>query len=53
MKEQLASLDIGNQVRNLRNKRGLTLEDLADLTGLSKPNLSPIENNLVIIYKPS
>ncbi len=39
MKEQLASLDIGNQVRSLRNKR--------DLTGLSKPNLSQIENNLV------
>jgi transcriptional regulator with XRE-family HTH domain len=47
MKEQLASLDIGNQVRSLRNKRDLTLQDLADLTGLSKPNLSQIENNLV------
>ncbi len=47
MKDQLASLDIGNQVRNLRNKRDLTLQDLADLTGLSKPNLSQIENNLV------
>jgi transcriptional regulator with XRE-family HTH domain len=47
MKDQLASLDIGNQVRGLRNRRGLTLQDLADLTGLSKPNLSQIENNLV------
>ncbi len=47
MKDELASLDIGNQVRTLRNRRGLTLQDLADLTGLSKPNLSQIENNLV------
>jgi transcriptional regulator with XRE-family HTH domain len=47
MKDQLASLDIGNQVRSLRNRRDLTLQDLADLTGLSKPNLSQIENNLV------
>lgn len=47
MKDALASLDLGNQVRKLRNKRDLTLQDLANLTGLSKPNLSQIENNLV------
>lgn len=47
MKEALALLDLGNQVRKLRNKRSLTLQDLAGLTGLSKPNLSQIENNLV------
>lgn len=47
MKDQLASLDIGNQIRKLRTKRDLTLQDLATLTGLSKPNLSQIENNLV------
>lgn len=47
IKEELASLDIGSQVRNLRNKREMTLQDLANLTGLSKPNLSQIENNLV------
>lgn len=47
MKDALASLDIGHQIRSLRNRRGLTLQDLADLTGLSKPNLSQIENNLV------
>ena len=46
-KDDIASLDIGSQVRALRNKRDLTLQDLADLTGLSKPNLSQIENNLV------
>lgn len=47
MKDELASLDIGNQIRKLRNRRELTLQDLAELTGLSKPNLSQIENNLV------
>ncbi len=47
MKDELASLDIGSQVRALRSRRDLTLQDLADLTGLSKPNLSQIENNLV------
>ncbi len=44
---KVASLDIGSQVRALRNQRDLTLQDLAELTGLSKPNLSQIENNLV------
>ena len=47
MKEELASLDIGSKIRNLRTKREMTLQDLATLTGLSKPNLSQIENNLV------
>jgi len=47
MKDELASLDIGSQVRKLRTSRELTLQNLADLSGLSKPNLSQIENNLV------
>lgn len=47
MKIEVSSLDIGSQVRSLRNRRELTLQDLSDLTGLSKPNLSQIENNLV------
>ena len=47
MKEALALLDLGTQVRKLRKERSLTLQDLTDLTGLSKPNLSQIENNLV------
>lgn len=47
IKDELASLDIGTQVRHLRKQRSLTLKDLSDLTGLSKPNLSQIENNVV------
>jgi len=47
MKNELASLDIGTQVKNLRNRRTMTLKDLSVMTGLSKANLSQIENNLV------
>jgi transcriptional regulator with XRE-family HTH domain len=47
IKDSVASLDLGNQIRKLRNKKNLTLQDLANLTGLSKPNLSQIENNYV------
>jgi transcriptional regulator with XRE-family HTH domain len=47
MKDKVAALDIGSQIRKLRNRRELTLQDLANLSGLSKPNLSQIENNLV------
>jgi transcriptional regulator with XRE-family HTH domain len=47
IKHELATLDIGAQVRNLRIHRQMTLQDLSQLAGLSKPNLSQIENNLV------
>lgn len=47
IQDELASLDLGNQIRKLRKKRGLTLQELSGLTGLSKPNLSQIENNIV------
>lgn len=47
MKNELASLDLGTQIRNLRIHRQMTLQDLSSLTGLSKPNLSQIENNLI------
>ena len=44
---QVASLEIGSQIRRLRNRRSLTLQELAELSGLSKPHLSQIENNVV------
>ena len=44
---KVASLEIGGQIRQLRNRRSLTLQELAELSGLSKPNLSQIENDLV------
>jgi len=35
---------IGENIRSLRKKKGLTLHQLADITGLSTPFLSQIEN---------
>ncbi|HXC93505.1 MAG TPA: helix-turn-helix transcriptional regulator, partial [Geobacteraceae bacterium] len=41
-------LNIGQKIRKLRKERRLTLQYLSDLSGLSKPLLSQIENELVI-----
>ena len=46
VKEEVAALNLGNKIRNLRKQRALTLQEISDLTGLSKPLLSQIENNL-------
>ena len=47
-KEEIRELQLGQKIRKLRQERRLTLQDLADLTGLSKPLLSQIENDQVI-----
>lgn len=41
-------LNIGQKIRKLRKDERLTLQDLSDLSGLSKPLLSQIENDQVI-----
>lgn len=41
-------LNIGQKIRSLRKEARLTLQDLSDLSGLSKPLLSQIENDQVI-----
>lgn len=41
-------LNIGQKIRKLRKESRLTLQYLSDLSGLSKPLLSQIENELVI-----
>ncbi len=46
VKEEVAALNLGNKIRNLRKHRALTLQEVSDLTGLSKPLLSQIENNI-------
>lgn len=46
VKEEVAALNLGNKIRNLRKQRALTLQEVSDLTGLSKPLLSQIENNI-------
>jgi transcriptional regulator with XRE-family HTH domain len=45
VRHEVAALNIGTKVRQLRLKRGLTLQAVSDRTGLSKPSLSQIENN--------
>ncbi|GAB4293945.1 MAG: XRE family transcriptional regulator [Desulfuromonadia bacterium] len=47
IKSELKELRLGQKIRALRQERRLTLQDLADLTGLSKPLLSQIENEQV------
>jgi transcriptional regulator with XRE-family HTH domain len=48
IREEVKELQIGLKVRRLRQERRLTLQDLAEATGLSKPLLSQIENDQVI-----
>jgi transcriptional regulator with XRE-family HTH domain len=48
IREEVKELQIGLKVRRLRQDRRMTLQDLADATGLSKPLLSQIENEQVI-----
>jgi transcriptional regulator with XRE-family HTH domain len=46
VKDEVAALNLGKKIRNLRKRRGLTLQAVSDMTGLSKPLLSQVENNL-------
>ena len=39
-------MDIGNKIKDLRNKKGLTQEELADRCELSKGFISQLENNV-------
>lgn len=48
IREEVKELQIGLKIRRLRQERRLTLQDLAEATGLSKPLLSQIENEQVI-----
>ncbi len=48
MTDEARALNLGKKIREIRLKRGLTLQDLSELTGLSKPTLSQIENNVTI-----
>ncbi|MGA1862191.1 helix-turn-helix domain-containing protein [Deferribacter thermophilus] len=41
-------INIGERIRKLRNDRGMTLQDVANLTGYSKALISQIENNVVM-----
>ena len=51
-REEIKELQIGSKVRKLRQQKRMTLQALADATGLSKPLLSQIENEQVIAGNP-
>jgi transcriptional regulator with XRE-family HTH domain len=46
VRDEISALNIGQRVRQFRLKRELTLKDVSEATGLSKPLLSQIENNV-------
>lgn len=48
IKEQIKGFRIGEKIRGQRQQRRLTLQELSELTGLSKPLLSQIENEQVV-----
>ncbi len=48
IREEVKGLLIGLKIRRLRQERRMTLQNLAEATGLSKPLLSQIENDQVI-----
>lgn len=48
IKAQIKGFRIGEKIRGQRQQRRLTLQELSDLTGLSKPLLSQIENEQVV-----
>lgn len=48
IKQEIKELKLGEKIRKLRRERRFTLQEVAELTGLSKPLLSQIENDQVI-----
>lgn len=46
--EEVQALKIGSKIRKIRTRKRLTLQNVSDVTGLSKPFLSQIENNLTV-----
>lgn len=48
IKAQIREFRIGEKIRELRQQKRLTLQELSELTTLSKPLLSQIENQQVI-----
>lgn len=48
IRQEIKEMKLGAKVRGLRQEQRLTLQGLADCTGLSKPLLSQIENDQVI-----
>jgi len=47
VRKDLGQLGVGEKIRHMRNNKGLSLQQLAEKTGLSKPLISQIENEQV------
>jgi transcriptional regulator with XRE-family HTH domain len=47
-RQRVKELRLGEQIKTLRREKKLTLQDLAERTGLSKPLLSQVENGIVL-----
>src|SRR4051794_40606749 len=47
IRQEIREMKLGEKVRGLRQDQRLTLQGLAEITGLSKPLLSQIENDQV------
>jgi transcriptional regulator with XRE-family HTH domain len=47
VRKDLGQLGVGEKIRHMRSNKGLSLQQLAEKTGLSKPLISQIENEQV------
>jgi len=47
LKDELRELNLGQKIKTLRERLGLSLQEVADKTNFSKPILSQIENDVV------
>ena len=47
MADHIEDIKVGEKIKDIREDKGLTLEDMASLTGLSSSEISQIENQMV------
>jgi transcriptional regulator with XRE-family HTH domain len=47
LKDELKDLNLGQKIKNLRERKGMSLQAMEEKTGFSKPLLSQVENEVV------
>ncbi|MBI4496045.1 MAG: cupin domain-containing protein [Deltaproteobacteria bacterium] len=47
IREEVKALNLGEKIKNLRQRRGLSLQQMSERTSLSKPLLSQVEREVV------
>ncbi len=47
VQQEVTELNLGSKIRQLRKRKGMTLQNISDYTGLSKPLLSQVENGVI------